>query len=81
MIMVGCNLELHDEHYPMSLEHLMAPIIGIMRVKWPIWVLVLGSGLNVLMEKSVELHHLHCRFSFYSYTFAISPKFVESRDS
>lgn len=27
MIVVGCKLDLRDEHYPMSLEQVMAPIM------------------------------------------------------
>ncbi|MFS7980841.1 hypothetical protein Hanom_Chr10g00943931 [Helianthus anomalus] len=27
VIVVGCKLDLHDEHYPVSLEQVMAPIM------------------------------------------------------
>lgn len=40
-----------DEDYHMSRVHMMVSINGIRRVKWQIWVLVLGLRLNVPMEK------------------------------
>lgn len=64
LILVGCKLDLLDEDYHMSRVHMMVPINGIRRVKWKIWVLVLGLELNVPIEKLARLNHLHCRFLF-----------------